>query len=132
MKAKLRVMLGIIITGVMVTFIPSSVFAANGMVKVSYYGGGGPNECGPNRTCHGSRTACGQVFDMNKVSVAHESLPCGTKVQFCNNGTCEVATVNDTGNFKKLGREYDLSRKLARLLGVSGVSIIKAKVLHKK
>ena len=51
-------------------------------VEVSHYGGGGPNECGKDRECHGARTACGQVFNMYGISVAHKSLPCGTEVQF--------------------------------------------------
>lgn len=135
MNVKFKVILGIIVTYVCVAFIPGSIYAAdvksNGRVKVSFYGGGGPNECGPNRTCHGSKTACGQTFDMHKVSVAHESLPCGTKVQFCHQGNCLIAKVNDSGNFEKLGRQYDLSRKAAEKLGIInvGTAFVEAKVI---
>lgn len=85
---------------------------------VSYYGGGGPNECGAGRPCHGSRTACGQVFNMYRVSVAHKSLPCGTEVEFTNpeNGEVLVAVVTDRGPYVR-GREFDLSRAAAIELG---------------
>lgn len=131
MKVNPRVVLGIIITFIIVAFVPSSVYARgenSGHVVVSYYGGGGPHECGKNRRCHGSLTACGQVFNMHKVSVANKSLACGTKVQFCNERKCLVAEVTDRGPFIQ-GRQYDLSWKAAKQLGISGVATVKAKVL---
>ena len=130
MKVELRVMLGIIVTYVIVAFVPSNVFAGSNIkhATVSYYGGGGPNECGRSRPCHGSLTACGQVFNMYKVSVANKSLPCGTKVQFCRDDKCLVARVTDRGPFV-LGRDYDLSWQAAKQLGISGVSTIEVKVI---
>lgn len=128
MKVNSRVILGIIVTLCLVAFIPSTAYARSGTVKVSFYGGGGPKECGRNRTCQGSLTANGEVFDMNKVSVAHKTLPFGTKVQFCLKKKCLVAKVNDRGPFVE-ERDYDLSKKAADILGIDGVTVVKAKVL---
>jgi len=59
---------------------------------------------------HGRRTASGQVLDAYGVSVAHPSLPMGTKVkvQNKNNGKSVIAVVNDRGPFVH-GRSLDLS-----------------------
>ncbi len=64
---------------------------------------------------HGRLTACGDVFDMNKLTAAHKKLPCGTKVRVHNlsNGENVVVIINDRGPFKK-GRIIDLSKESAR------------------
>lgn len=100
-------------------------------VEVSHYGGGGPDECGKGRECHGSRTACGQVFDMYDISVAHKTLPCGTKVKFCNGSRCVVAKVTDRGPYVD-GRSFDLSYGAARKLGIiqEGVAQVMARILN--
>jgi rare lipoprotein A (peptidoglycan hydrolase) len=131
MGTKIRIILGIITTYAIVAFIPSTVYSSsnsNDQVTVSYYGGGGPNECGKNRPCHGSRTACGQKFNMYGVSVANETLPCGTKVEFCHEEKCLVAEVTDRGPHVS-GRKFDLSWKAAKLLGISGVAFVEARIL---
>lgn len=68
--------------------------------KASYYG----------KEHHGKRTASGQVFDMNKLTAAHRSLPFGTKVLVTNvdNGKSVIVVINDRGPFVK-GRVLDLS-----------------------
>ncbi len=103
----------------------------DGIVTVSFYGNGDRHECGRNRPCHGSLTACGQVFNKNHVSVASETLPCGTPVRFCHEGTCLVAEVTDRGKFERLGRKYDLSYGAAKKLGIveQGIAKVRATVL---
>ncbi|USN89260.1 MAG: hypothetical protein H6780_03725 [Candidatus Nomurabacteria bacterium] len=100
-------------------------------VEVSHYGGGGPNECGKDRECHGARTACGQVFNMYGISVAHKSLPCGTEVQFCYGSRCVVAKVTDRGPYVE-GRSFDLSYGAARKLGIveDGVARVMARIIN--
>lgn len=101
-----------------------------GVVTVSYYGDGGLHECGKNRPCHGALTACGDRFERNGVSVANKTLPCGTSVRFCYEGTCLIARVNDRGPFVK-GRSFDLSLGAARRLGIleQGVARVRATIL---
>lgn len=58
----------------------------------------------------GNTTASGTVFEMNKISTAHRTLPFGTSVLFFNPNTLHflVARVTDRGPFVA-GREFDLS-----------------------
>lgn len=72
---------------------------------------------GPN--FHGRLTSNREVFDMNKVSAAHKSLPLPTWVQVTNlrNGRSIVVRVNDRGPFKD-DRIIDLSREAARRIGM--------------
>lgn len=118
-------------------FFPNAVTARSvggKEVVVSYYGAGGKHECGKNRPCHGSLTACGQVFNKNHVSVASETLPCGTAVQFCYEGKCLVAEVTDRGTFERFGRKYDLSFGAARKLGIvqEGIARVRATILSRR
>lgn len=88
------------------------------LVGVSWYG----------EKFHGKKTASGDVFDMNSISVAHVSLPFGTKLSFFNpnnNKRCD-AVVNDSGPFNPNllpnlephpRRQFDVSRALAECLG---------------
>lgn len=61
---------------------------------------------------HGRRTASGKLFDMNKLTAAHKTLPFGTMVKVTNesNGKSVVVEINDRGPFVR-GREIDLSKK---------------------
>ena len=72
---------------------------------------------GPN--FHGKRTANGGIFDMNKVSAAHRTLPMPSMVRVTNleNGRALNVLVNDRGPFAR-GRIIDLSRRAADLLGM--------------
>lgn len=87
-------------------------------VRVSWYG----------EKFHGRSTASGEKFDMNLLSVAHTSIPFGTRVRFLNPTTdkwCD-ATVNDSGPFDPNSlpnlephprRQFDASKALANCLG---------------
>ena len=61
---------------------------------------------------HGRRTASGRVYDMNKLTAAHKTLPFGTKIRVTNisNGKTVVVEITDRGPYVR-GREIDLSKK---------------------
>jgi len=67
---------------------------------------------------HGRPTANGEVFDMNKLSAAHRTLPLPSMVRVTNleNGRSMKLRVNDRGPFAH-GRIIDISRRGAQLLG---------------
>lgn len=71
----------------------------------------------------GTITASGESFDPDGLTVAHKTLPFNTVLIFRRNGAEVRARVNDRGPFIK-GREFDLSRGVARRLGVGGVEQI--------
>ncbi|MHB8907668.1 MAG: septal ring lytic transglycosylase RlpA family protein [Syntrophales bacterium] len=80
----------------------------HGEVTASWYG--------PEH--HNKLTASGQRFDMNKNTLAHRTLPLGTKVRLVNpdNGKSAEGVVNDRGPFIK-GRDVDVSYAMAKQLG---------------
>ncbi|HEY9677784.1 MAG TPA: septal ring lytic transglycosylase RlpA family protein [Drouetiella sp.] len=83
---------------------------------------------------HGRKTASGEIFDMNKLSAAHKTLPFPTKVMVENpkNGQSCVIRVTDRGPFVR-GRVLDLSREAAKRLGTfPGVGYVEATVLPNK
>lgn len=90
---------------------------------VSYYGPG----------FHGKKTASGERFNMHGFSLAHKTLPFGTKVKIKCEATHKtvVARVNDRGPFVK-GRTFDLSLGAAQALGIrgKGVAKIEYKILN--
>lgn len=61
---------------------------------------------------HGRRTASGRIYDMNKLTAAHKTLPFGTKIRATNiaTGKTVVVEITDRGPFVR-GREIDLSKK---------------------
>lgn len=61
---------------------------------------------------HGRKTACGKIYDKNKLTAAHKKLPFGTIVKVTNesNGKSVFVVITDRGPFVR-GREIDLSRK---------------------
>jgi rare lipoprotein A len=67
---------------------------------------------------HQKTTASGEAFDMNKNTLAHRTLPFGTRVRLTNpeNGKTVEGVVNDRGPLRK-GREVDVSYALAKQLG---------------
>lgn len=81
---------------------------------------------------HGQKTANGEVFNPNKYTVAHRTLPFGTLVRLTNPETNVkvIARVNDRGPFIK-GREFDITVKCAYVLGVkkNGVVTLKIEIL---
>jgi len=60
---------------------------------------------------HGRRTASGKIFDNQKFTAAHKTLPFGTRLKVTNqaNGKSVEVIVIDRGPFTK-GRELDLSK----------------------
>lgn len=81
---------------------------------------------------HGQETASGEIFDTNRMTAAHPSLPLGTKVQVTNlekDKTVEVR-INDRGPYAD-GRVIDLSRAAAKKLGMVKKGTTKVKVVTK-
>ncbi len=78
---------------------------------------------------HGKQTANGEIFDMNKLTCAHKSLPFGTLLKVTNedNGNSVVVRVNDRGPFVQ-GRDLDLSYAAAKKIGLIGAGVKKLKV----
>jgi rare lipoprotein A len=74
---------------------------------------------GPN--FHGRATSNREIYDMNELTAAHQTLPFGTRVLVTNleNGRTAAVRINDRGPFVK-NRIIDLSYAAARLLGMIG------------
>jgi rare lipoprotein A len=77
----------------------------------------------------GIKTASGERYNPNDLTVAHKTLPFGTIVKFTNpkNNKVVYARVNDRGPYIK-GREFDLSMKCAILLDFKNEGVVKLKV----
>ena len=67
----------------------------------------------------GKRTASGDVFDPERLTMAHRTLPFGTRVRVTNleNQRSVEVIVNDRGPFVR-GRVADLSAEAARQIGM--------------
>jgi rare lipoprotein A len=72
---------------------------------------------GPN--FNGRKTSNGEIYDQEKMTAAHRTLPFNTylRVQNLDNGSSVVVRVNDRGPFAK-NRVIDLSAAAARILGI--------------
>jgi rare lipoprotein A len=70
---------------------------------------------------HGHRTSSGAVYDQEDLTAASTVFPLDTHLLVTNlaNGRAVEVTVNDHGPYVT-GRQIDLSRKAARVLGVIG------------
>lgn len=93
-------------------FVQPRLSAASGdssIVVASWYG----------PSFHGRRTASGQVFDQERLTAAHKTLPFGTKLRVTNlrNGRSVLVVVNDRGPFIR-NRQLDVSLGAARRLGL--------------
>jgi rare lipoprotein A len=79
----------------------------------------------------GRRTADGEVFDMNKPSAAHKTLPLPSIVEVKNldNGRTIKVRVNDRGPFVD-GRIIDLSKAAAEQLGFLNEGLAKVRVRY--
>ncbi|MFO1218814.1 MAG: septal ring lytic transglycosylase RlpA family protein [Burkholderiaceae bacterium] len=75
------------------------------------------------RPFHGRRTANGEVYDMNRLTAAHKTMPLPSYARVRNlaNGREIIVKVNDRGPFYP-GRVIDLSRAAARQLRITGVA----------
>jgi rare lipoprotein A len=87
------------------------------------------------RDFHGKRTANGEIFDMNRISAAHRTLPLPSMVRVTNleNGRTLVVRVSDRGPFAR-ERIIDLSRKAAQTLGFyeKGTARVRVQLLAKE
>ncbi|HXY81510.1 MAG TPA: RlpA-like double-psi beta-barrel domain-containing protein [Gaiellaceae bacterium] len=70
-----------------------------------------------------AKTACGRVIGAATIGVAHPVLPCGAKLEISFGGKHVVARVIDRAPSVP-GHTFDLTRALARLLGVHGTQRI--------
>jgi rare lipoprotein A len=78
---------------------------------------------------HKRPTASGEIFNANALTMAHPTLPFGTKVKVTNlrNGRSVVVRVNDRGPF--IGhRIADLSRAAAETLGMMRRGVAHARI----
>lgn len=82
---------------------------------------------------HGRSTASGEVFNQNKLTAAHRSLPFGTKLKVRNlkNNRSVVVVINDRGPFVE-GRIIDLSYEAARQLDMlqDGIADVECTILE--
>ena len=79
---------------------------------------------------HGKKTANGEIFDQNKISAAHRTLPLPSIVKVTNleNGKfLESVRVNDRGPFAR-DRILDLSKEAAKELGFVNKGVTKVRV----
>jgi rare lipoprotein A len=81
---------------------------AGALVTASWYGAGH----------HNRKTASGARFNMYQNTLAHRTMPMGTRVRLVNpdNGKIAVGVVNDRGPYIK-GRDVDVSYAMAKQLG---------------
>lgn len=76
----------------------------------------------------GRSTACGVYLTESTVGLADRTLPCGTRIEFCN-PRCTSVPVIDRGPYV-YGREFDLTPGAARAVGwwnyaTSGVAALR-------
>ena len=96
---------------------------------VTYPAEGNASWYGPG--FHGKRTASGEIFNQNALTVAHNSLPFGTIIRVSYKGKSVNVKVNDTGGFAKYGRVMDLSKGAAKALGCKSVCHVNYSVVYK-
>jgi rare lipoprotein A (peptidoglycan hydrolase) len=78
---------------------------------------------------HARPTASGELFDSGDLTMAHPSLPFGTRVKVTNlrNGRSVVVRVNDRGPFVGT-RIADLSHAAAEQLGMLRRGVVRARI----
>lgn len=78
---------------------------------------------------HNRPTASGELFDVSDLTMAHPSLPFGTKVRVTNlrNGRSVVVRVNDRGPFVG-SRIADLSQAAAATIGMLSRGVARARI----
>ncbi len=102
--------------------MPSSAVPRVGAEEVgfaSWYG----------RPYHGRASSSGEIYDMEKLTAAHRTLPFGTMVQVRNltNDLAVDVRINDRGPFVD-GRIIDLSRAAARQIQMLGPGTAKVRL----
>ncbi|NAW50160.1 septal ring lytic transglycosylase RlpA family protein [Elizabethkingia argentiflava] len=85
------------------------------LTKVSYY----------SDSFNGRKTSNGEIFDNNKFTAAHVSLPFGSKVLLTNVSTGDTVTVkvNDRGPLHR-GRGFDITKAAFKKLGDLRIGIM--------
>ena len=78
---------------------------------------------------HGRPTSSREIYDMNDLTAAHQTLPMGTQVAVTNleNGRSVVVRVNDRGPFAKK-RIIDLSYAAAEAIGLVGPGTARVRI----
>src|SRR4051812_43918735 len=89
---------------------------ADSVVLASWYGGA------EKLNAH---TANGERFHANGKTVAHRTLPLGTKLRITYHGRSTICRVNDRGPAAWTGRSIDLARGCARAIGMHGVDRVR-------
>ncbi len=102
-----------------VSYYPHEDFAYSEIGMASWYG--------PD--FHGGKTANGEVFDENKFTAAHRTLPmpCLVRVTNLENGVSVNVKVNDRGPYAR-DRIIDLSSAAADVLGIKQKGSVRVKV----
>jgi rare lipoprotein A len=103
---------------VMITAAPAASGDAN-EGKVAHYGA----------KFNGRKTASGEIFNMNAMTMAHKTLPFGTRVKVTNlaNKKSVVVRVNDRGPTDP-GRIGDLTTGAARKIGMTKAGVVDARL----
>ncbi|RYY90649.1 MAG: septal ring lytic transglycosylase RlpA family protein [Chitinophagaceae bacterium] len=81
----------------------------------------------------GRKTASGAVFHQKKMTVAHRTLPFGTKLKVTNiaNGKTVKVVVTDRGPFVA-GRLIDLSKGAAKKIGMVQAGVATVRIRYKR
>ncbi len=81
---------------------------------------------------HGRRTSSGEIYNQEKLTAAHKTLPMGSRVKVSrlDNDMAVVVKINDRGPFVK-NRIIDLSKAAAKKIGLisSGMAKVKIEVI---
>jgi len=106
-----------------VTVGPPAVIGATQTGVASWYG----------HPYHGRRAANGEIYDMEKTTAAHRTLPFETwvKVENLNNNKAVDVRITDRGPFVE-GRIIDLSKAAARTIDMlgAGTAPVRLEVVH--
>jgi rare lipoprotein A len=96
-------------TAAALIFGSSSIFAATETGLAAVY----------TNKLHGHTTGCMETYDHHKLTAAHQTLPCGSKVKVTNsnNGKSVVLRINDRGP-TQAGRILDISGRAAKVLHI--------------
>lgn len=113
MRLKRRTRMSLAVWGCVTCFAFSLPYEAEGKtLTASWYGS----------ELEGAPTASGEPYDPSGFTVAHKTLPLGTKLNVCLEGCVEVL-VNDRGPSAG-GRDLDLSGAAAEEIGLDGIGVV--------
>jgi hypothetical protein len=69
------------------------------------------------------RTGCGLIITSRSFGVTHPVLPCGAKILIRYGGETVLTEVIDN-QLKEAGRQFELTPRLARLIGLDGTQSV--------